>query len=93
MFVSRAARLICSSLTSLSSLLASRICPRARSARSQVPYCGLATVEQLSGEKTDVTDQFELTMLRFFGGQDLQPAQKELIDGIAKELVPKVKKI
>jgi hypothetical protein len=56
---------------------------------SYVAFCGLATIEALSENKTDVVDPF----LEFFenvAGQDLQPHQDELIKK-CEELAAKVK--
>lgn len=58
-----------------------------------VPWCGLATIEEMCGKRTDAVDPFHHGMFKGFGGQDLQPHQKALVDRIEKELVPKVKKI
>lgn len=46
---------------------------------AHVPYCGLAVMEQLSGEKTSVVDPF-LDFMKGWGHQDLQPHQATAID-------------
>ncbi|KAI9003471.1 deacetylase [Hyaloraphidium curvatum] len=57
-----------------------------------VPFCGIATLEEMTGIKTDVVDGFYAGMFKACGGQDLQPHQDALIKKIETELVPKVKK-
>ncbi|HEX3732072.1 MAG TPA: class II histone deacetylase [Mycobacteriales bacterium] len=52
-----------------------------------VPFCGLATIEALAGIPA-FTDPF-LPIVSDFAGQDLQPAQRALVDRVA-ELVPDV---
>jgi acetoin utilization deacetylase AcuC-like enzyme len=47
-----------------------------------VPFCGLATLEELSGIKTAVDDPF-LPIFGGMGGQSLQPHQKAVIDAAA----------
>jgi acetoin utilization deacetylase AcuC-like enzyme len=47
-----------------------------------VPFCGLATLEALSGIKTSTDDPF-MPIFGGMGGQDLQPHQKHLIDAAA----------
>jgi acetoin utilization deacetylase AcuC-like enzyme len=46
-----------------------------------VPFCGLATIEQLSGIRTEVEDPF-LDFLSAIGGMDLQPHQKDVVDAL-----------
>jgi acetoin utilization deacetylase AcuC-like enzyme len=53
-----------------------------------VPFCGLATLEEMAGIKTEVGDPF-LGIFAGMGGQDLQPHQKAVIDAAAA-LVAKV---
>lgn len=43
-----------------------------------VPFCGLATVEQLAGVRSDVPDPF-LEEVMAYGYQDLQPHQQAVI--------------
>ncbi|SNS23288.1 Acetoin utilization deacetylase AcuC [Geodermatophilus saharensis] len=47
-----------------------------------VPFCGLATIEQLSGVRTGVEDPF-LDFLSAIGGMDLQPHQKDVVDALS----------
>jgi hypothetical protein len=42
-----------------------------------VPFCGLAVIEALAGERTEVTDPFGEWYANL-GGQDLQPHQADL---------------
>ncbi|KAJ3337374.1 hypothetical protein HDU93_001175 [Gonapodya sp. JEL0774] len=58
-----------------------------------VPWCGLATVEELSGQKApeDCVDIYGTAVFANVGGQDLQPHQKILIDSLVKEKLPLVK--
>lgn len=53
-----------------------------------VPFCGLATLEELAGTRTEVGDPF-MPIFGGMGGQDLQPHQKAVIDK-AVALVAKV---
>lgn len=53
-----------------------------------VPFCGLATLEELRGERTEVADPF-LAIFAEMGGQALQPHQRALIDAAAAH-VPRV---
>lgn len=46
-----------------------------------VPFCGLAIVETLSGEKTAVEDPY-LPLIADMGGQGLQPHQARAIDAV-----------
>ena len=48
-----------------------------------VPFCGLATIEALSGIRTEITDRGIRDDLP---GQELAPHQETLIDGIAKQV-------
>lgn len=48
-----------------------------------VPFCGLAVMEQLSGERTKVNDPF-LEEVQGWGYQSLQPHQLAVIDQAAK---------
>jgi len=48
-----------------------------------VPFCGLATMEELSGVKTEVVDPFE-EFFQGVGGQDLLPHQEEVINQAAQ---------
>jgi len=43
------------------------------------PFCGLAVVETLAGERTEVEDPY-LPLIAGMGGQDLQPHQSAAID-------------
>jgi acetoin utilization deacetylase AcuC-like enzyme len=52
---------------------------------TNVPYCGLAVMEQLSGITTNVTDPW-LPIMEEWGGQDLQPHQEAAIDRAALAL-------
>jgi len=45
---------------------------------AHVPFCGLAVMEELSGERTEVVDPF-LEFFESIGGQALQPHQDALI--------------
>ena len=47
-----------------------------------VPFCGLATIEELAGARTQIEDPF-LPIFSSMGGQALQPHQKEVIDAAA----------
>ena len=47
-----------------------------------VPFCGLATLEAMSGIKTATDDPF-MPIFGGMGGQDLQPHQKAVIDQAA----------
>ncbi len=47
-----------------------------------VPFCGLATLEALSGIKTQIDDPY-LPIFSGMGGQDLQPHQGAVIDAAA----------
>lgn len=47
-----------------------------------VPFCGLATLEALSGERTAIADPY-LGIFAGMGGQDLQAHQRSLIDTAA----------
>ena len=49
---------------------------------SVVPFCGLAVLEQMSGQRTEVEDPF-LGLMAGSGGQDLQPHQAAVIDRAA----------
>jgi acetoin utilization deacetylase AcuC-like enzyme len=44
-----------------------------------VPFCGLATLEEMSGIRTDIVDPCAL-LLDNMGGQELQPNQRAVID-------------
>jgi acetoin utilization deacetylase AcuC-like enzyme len=46
-----------------------------------VPFCGLATIEELAGVRTAVEDPF-LEELSGLGGQELQPHQRAAIDAV-----------
>jgi acetoin utilization deacetylase AcuC-like enzyme len=50
-----------------------------------VPFCGLATIEQLSGVRTEVEDPF-LDFLSAIGGMDLQPHQKDVVDALSSRV-------
>lgn len=50
-----------------------------------VPFCGLAVIEALSGEKTDVVDPM-LEWYASLGGQELLPHQAQAIDAAAAQL-------
>jgi acetoin utilization deacetylase AcuC-like enzyme len=52
---------------------------------TNVPYCGLAVMEQLSGIGTDIQDPW-LPIMEEWGGQDLQPHQEAAIDRAALAL-------
>jgi acetoin utilization deacetylase AcuC-like enzyme len=52
---------------------------------TNVPYCGLAVMEQLSGVSTDIKDPW-LPIMEEWGGQDLQPHQEAAIDRAALAL-------
>ncbi len=52
---------------------------------TNVPYCGLAVMEQLSGMPTEVADPW-LPIMEEWGGQDLQPHQEAAIDRAALAL-------
>lgn len=43
-----------------------------------VPFCGLAVLEEMSGERTECQDPF-LPIIAGFGGQELRPHQDEVI--------------
>jgi acetoin utilization deacetylase AcuC-like enzyme len=47
-----------------------------------VPFCGLATLEELSGIQSGVADPF-LPIFSGMGGQDQQPHQRQVIDAAA----------
>jgi acetoin utilization deacetylase AcuC-like enzyme len=47
-----------------------------------VPFCGLATMEELTGERTEVIDPF-LPLFTGMGGQALQPHQAQVIEAAA----------
>ena len=47
-----------------------------------VPFCGLATLEAMSGIKTAIDDPY-LPIFAGMGGQALQPHQKAVIDAAA----------
>jgi acetoin utilization deacetylase AcuC-like enzyme len=47
-----------------------------------VPFCGLATMEELAGQRTDVADPY-LPLASALGGQELQPHQKTIIESAA----------
>ncbi len=51
-----------------------------------VPYCGLATLEALSGFRTEIDDPF-LEGVLGYGGQDLQPHQNAAIDEAERTLL------
>ena len=48
-----------------------------------VPWCGLATVETLSGHRTAAEDPYLPDYLATLAGQSLQPWQQEVIDRAA----------
>lgn len=50
-----------------------------------VPFCGLAAIEELAGERTSTADPF-LAIFAAMGGQQLQSHQKAVIDAAAKHL-------
>jgi len=52
---------------------------------TNVPYCGLAVMEELSGIRTAVADPW-LPHMERWGGQDLQPHQEAAIDRAALAL-------
>ena len=47
-----------------------------------VPFCGLAVMEELAGERTEIADPY-LPFFQALGGQDLQAHQKAIIDQAA----------
>lgn len=47
-----------------------------------VPYCGLAVLEEMSGHATGLVDPF-VSHIAAYGGQSLQPHQRDVIDKIA----------
>ena len=49
---------------------------------SNVPYCGLAVMEELSGTRTEINDPW-LPIMESWGQQDLQPHQEAAIDRAA----------
>lgn len=53
-----------------------------------VPFCGLATLEEMTGQRSSVSDPY-LPIFEPMGGQELQPHQKAVIDAAA-ELVAHV---
>ncbi len=53
-----------------------------------VPFCGLATIEEMSGVRTGTDDPY-LPIFAGMGGQPLQPHQKAVIDA-ASALIAKV---
>ncbi|MEM8785257.1 MAG: class II histone deacetylase [Pseudomonadota bacterium] len=53
-----------------------------------VPFCGLATVEEMSGKASGVEDPY-LGFAAGMGGQELQPAQDALITEIAERVLTK----
>jgi len=52
---------------------------------TNVPYCGLAVMEQLAGARTGVDDPW-LRIMERWGWQDLQPHQEGAIDKAALAL-------
>ncbi|MGP1253261.1 MAG: class II histone deacetylase [Kiloniellales bacterium] len=48
-----------------------------------VPWCGLATLEALSGQRTDAEDPYLPDFLATLAGQDVQPWQLSVIDAAA----------
>src|SRR5712692_936324 len=48
-----------------------------------VPYCGLAVLEELAGQRTGLEDPF-LSLLAGFGGQEIQPHQQAVVREAAK---------
>jgi acetoin utilization deacetylase AcuC-like enzyme len=50
-----------------------------------VPFCGLATMEELTGQRTEVGDPF-LMVFGTLGGQALQPHQQQVIEAAAAHL-------
>jgi acetoin utilization deacetylase AcuC-like enzyme len=51
-------------------------------ATSHVPYCGLAVMEAISGERTALVDPWLAVMVRW-GGRELLPHQREAVDRAA----------
>ena len=56
--------------------------------QTYVPYCGLAVLEEMSGQKTHVADPWAQLMANW-GGMSLQPHQQAVISAAA-ELVKKI---
>jgi len=54
-----------------------------------VPWCGLATMEELSGVRTEARDPYLANYLASLGGQELQPHQAAAID-LSAALVAKI---
>ena len=52
-------------------------------APSHVPYCGLAVMEAISGERTAISDPW-LAVMERWGGLELQPHQADAIDRAAE---------
>lgn len=50
-----------------------------------VPFCGLAVIEELAGERTEATDPLAGWYSRI-GGQELQPHQADLLERAAEQL-------
>jgi acetoin utilization deacetylase AcuC-like enzyme len=47
-----------------------------------VPFCGLATIEEFTGQRSEIADPF-LLIFAGMGGQELMPHQKAIIDAAA----------
>ncbi len=58
------------------------MCHEGGYSRAYVPFLGLAVMETLTGQRTEVEDPF-LEMVQGFAGQDLQPHQSAVIEAAA----------
>ena len=67
------------------------ICHEGGYSDEQVPFCGVAVIEELSGLDSGVEDPFAAE-IRMMGEQDLQPHQDARIKQ-CEELVAKLKKL
>ena len=47
-----------------------------------VPFCGLATIEEMTGQRSEVVDPY-LAIFEHMGGQELAPHQKVIVDQAA----------
>ena len=56
-----------------------------------VPYCGLAIIEELSGHKTDIPDEWG-TLMANWGSQEMQPHRQAAIDSARSLIGPVVQR-